>query len=123
MRVRYTLIVVAAAGSLLAAACGGDDGGKDSGATTIAAVTLPAVVTAEPNIVIKGFAFTVTPAKAGTITIRNDDSSPHTVTADDGAFSVQVDPGKTATIDVAAAGNYAFHCNFHSSMKATLVVA
>ena len=73
MRVRYSLVLIAAATSLLAAACG-DDSGKASTATT-----LPAVVSAEPSIVIKDFAFTVTAAKAGTITIRNDDSAPHIV--------------------------------------------
>jgi plastocyanin len=122
MRLRHAVLAAAAAFSpLLVVACGDDDGDDAGSATTIGAVTIPA--TLEPQIVISGFAFKVSPAPAGTITIRNDDSTAHTVTADDGSFSVSVEGGETATIEIAAAGSYAFHCNFHSSMTGTLVVA
>ena len=70
------------------------------------------------------FSFHVTPVAAGsTVTVKNDSSSQHTVTADDGkSFDVTIDPGKTATFPAPAAGTYAFHCNIHSFMKSSLTV-
>ena len=49
--------------------------------------------------------------------------APHTVTADDGSFDTgKIDPGASATITVDTAGTFAYHCNFHPSMKATITV-
>ena len=110
MRLRVALFGLALVGATSLAACGDDSGSK-------AANTTPA------SIVISGSHFTVSAAKAGTITIRNDDGFDHTVTADDGSFNVVVPGGSTKTIAVAKAGSYAFHCNIHGSMKATLVVS
>jgi plastocyanin len=90
--------------------------------TSGSSTTASAQASTTPAITIKGFAFTVTPAKTGTITIKNDDTTKHTVTADDGSFDVDVPAGGTATIDVPKAGSYPFHCKIHPSMKATLVV-
>jgi plastocyanin len=129
MRVRYvTLAVLAAATPLVAAACGGDDSGDSNSSPTAAVTTAapadsaPAAPADEPTIVISDFTFNVVEAKAGTITIRNDDGASHTVTADDGSFDVTIAGGETATIEVATPGSYSFKCKFHSSMKATLVV-
>jgi plastocyanin len=46
------------------------------------------------------------------------------VTSDDGtSFDVKVAGSGTATFTAPSkAGTYAFHCNIHSSMKATLTV-
>jgi plastocyanin len=107
------LLGLALVGATSIAACG-DDSGSKSGTTAPAA--------APAAIVISGSTFTVNAAKAGTITVRNDDSFDHTVTADDGSFDVVVPGGSTKTIEVAKAGSYPFHCHIHSSMKATLVV-
>ena len=53
-------------------------------------------------------------AKVGQpITITNNDDFPHSVTAKDGSFDVQV-PGKgTATVTVPKAGNFPYSCNLH----------
>jgi plastocyanin len=57
----------------------------------------------------------------GTIELENSSGAPHTFTADDGDFDVDIDDGGTATVDVPAEpGAYAFHCNIHASMEATL---
>jgi plastocyanin len=57
------------------------------------------------------------------VTITNNDSVTHTVSANDGtSFDVTVDAGKTATFTAPAAGKYAFHCKIHTRMKATLTV-
>jgi plastocyanin len=58
---------------------------------------------------------------SGTIELENSSGAPHTFTADDGDFDVDIDDGGTATVDVPAEpGEYAFHCNIHASMEATL---
>jgi plastocyanin len=121
MRSRFVIVGLAlGAASLLPLASGGDDdGGSDDAATTTAA---QAPSTSDPTIVISGFAFKVNAASTGTITVRNDDTADHTVTADDGSFSVNVPAGETATFDVGTAGSFEFHCNFHPTMKGTLVV-
>ena len=83
----------------------------------------PAASTAQITI-DSSFTFHVTPVTAGsTVTVRNDASVTHTVTADGaGGFNVTVDAGKTATFTAPAAGTYPFHCNIHSSMHGTLTV-
>jgi plastocyanin len=77
-------------------------------------------------IMIKSFAFT-TPmsVKAGsTVTVMNEDSETHTVTADSGnAFDVTAPPGKTVTFTAPSRpGTYPFHCSYHSEMHGTLHV-
>jgi len=122
VRIRHVALgIAAAAAALVPLACGDDSGDDSSTATTQAAGTQPSA-TSEATITIENFEFKVLPAKAGTITIDNKDSAEHTVTADDGSFSVNV-PGKsTATIEVDSPGTYPFHCNIHSTMKGSLVV-
>lgn len=133
-----TLAALALAATGLAA-CGDDDetttptaATGSTAADTSSAATEPSAtepVTTEPVtgplIVISGMAFQVPDeVPAGTvITVRNDDGVPHTVTADDGSFSVEVPAGGTATFTSPSAGSYAFHCNFHPTMTAELQVA
>ena len=80
---------------------------------------------AKADITIENFTFTASPVKVGsTVTVQNNDSVSHTVTADNGAFNVTVHSGSTATFKApAAAGTYKLHCNIHSSMHATLTVS
>jgi plastocyanin len=58
------------------------------------------------------------------ITVANHDSTAHTATADDGkSFDTgNIDPGATATITLAKAGTFKFHCSIHPFMHGTLVV-
>jgi plastocyanin len=77
-------------------------------------------------ITIKSFAYTV-PAHVSPgerITVRNQDSTAHTVTADAGhAFNVTVPPSATATFTAPAkAGTYPFHCTYHANMHGKLTV-
>ncbi len=78
------------------------------------------------KITIKGFSF-----KPGKLTVKvgqkivvtNNDSTPHTVTADKGAFDTKdIKGGKSATFTVKKAGSYPYHCEIHQYMKGTLVV-
>jgi len=123
MRKRIVLISLVAVAALAVGACSSSKGSSSSSTTTsVPSTAASAQASATPAITIRDFAFTVTPAKTGTITIKNDDTRKHTVTAEDGSFDVEVPAGGTATINVPKAGSYPFHCKIHPSMKATLVV-
>jgi plastocyanin len=79
-------------------------------------------------IMIKNFAFTgPASVKAGsTVTVMNEDSEAHTVTADSssGGFDVTVPAGATKTFTAPAKpGTYPYHCNYHSNMHGTLRVS
>lgn len=58
-----------------------------------------------------------------TVSIVNEDTAAHTVTADDGSFDVDVDGEGTATFDAPAeAGDYAVVCEIHPAMEMTITV-
>jgi plastocyanin len=111
------------------AGCGDDD--DDEPAATSGGTSAPAGTdgTAAPaggsGLTISGFAFPagVSGAAGATITVVNDDPATHTVTADDGAFDVEVGGGEQADLVLPdEPGTYAFHCNIHGSMQGSLVV-
>lgn len=127
MRVRSILFGLLATTALLVAGCGGDGDGDSAPDTTAAPTGEEATgedeTGEEADIVIDDFAFTVESVETGTITIRNDDSASHTVTADDGSFDVEIAAGDTGTIEVDEAGSYPFSCTIHPDMQATLEVS
>lgn len=66
---------------------------------------------------------TLTIAAGDTVTWRNDDDRPHTVTAGDGSFdSGNLDPGQTFTMTFASARSVGYVCAYHDDMTATLTV-
>jgi plastocyanin len=62
--------------------------------------------------------------KAGdSVTWTNNDSAPHTVTSDSGAFdSGQLSQGAKFTQKFDKAGTYSYHCTNHPSMTAKITV-
>jgi plastocyanin len=53
-------------------------------------------------------------AKVGDkITVTNADDAPHTLTAQDGTFNVDVPAHGTATLTVPAAGQHPYACTYH----------
>ena len=48
-----------------------------------------------------------------TITVTNNDVTPHTVTAKDGAFNADVPANGTATLTVPKAGSFPYDCTYH----------
>lgn len=76
--------------------------------------------------------FTFSPSsltiKVGTtVTWKNTTQAPHTITSDDGTTfnsgdSNPVNPGASFSFTFTKAGTFAYHCNFHPYMKATIVV-
>jgi plastocyanin len=77
-------------------------------------------------VTIAGFAFSpasLTVKVGDAVTWTNNDSTTHTVTADDGSFSSgDVAPGATFSFTFKKAGSFGYHCSIHPSMTATVVV-
>jgi plastocyanin len=120
----FTLLSTAAVAAVLATGCG-DDGG--SGASAGAAPSAGASSGTPSGITISNFKFSPSTlqVKNGTrIKVANDDSTTHTVTADDGhSFdSGDVNSGASTTIGAPAAGTYSYHCTIHPFMHGKLVV-
>lgn len=83
---------------------------------------------AAATIVIKDFTFrparlTVTPGAK--ITVRNEDSAPHTVTALNRMFDTgDITGGRTTTFTAPPkGGTYSYICTIHTYMKGVLVVS
>ncbi|WP_202552395.1 cupredoxin domain-containing protein [Ginsengibacter hankyongi] len=59
-----------------------------------------------------------------TVTWKNNDGYAHTVTSDDGTSfnSGNIGGGASYSYVTKTAGTFAYHCNIHSGMTATLVV-
>ncbi len=82
------------------------------------------------TVTIKDFKFdpaTITVAPGTAITVTNQDSAGHTLTAlapNAGAFDTGLlEQGKSATITAPTTpGSYPFHCDVHPTMTGTLVV-
>jgi plastocyanin len=119
----YTLLSTAAVAALLATGCGGGSSGPSAGA----APSTGGSSGTSSAITIDNFKFSpaTLQAKNGAgVKVTNDDSTAHTVTADDGhSFdSGNVDSGGSKTITAPAAGTYSYHCTIHPFMKGKLVV-
>jgi plastocyanin len=127
---RRTAVAVLIALAFLAGACSSSS--SKSSATTLApsggtsaTTSGGSTSTSGATIVIKNFSFHgPLTAKAGaTVTVSNQDTTTHTVAADNGTFDTKdIAPGTTATFRVAKAGTYKFHCNIHNYMTGTLTI-
>jgi len=96
-------------------------------ATGIAALaTAASVVAADTDVTIANFAFAPDPVTVNvgdTITWTNNDSAPHTATADDGSFDTgQLAQGDSGDVTFDTAGSFAYHCSVHPNMTGTVVV-
>src|SRR5215207_6346775 len=77
------------------------------------------------TIVVDGMRFTpasLTVKRGDTIVWRNDDLVPHTATARGVFDSATVGAGKTWRYKATAAGEHAYICTLHPTMKGVLVV-
>lgn len=92
-------------------------------AALVAMLAAPAFA-AEHAVAIKGMAFVpavIEVAAGDTITFTNEDAAPHTATADDGSFDTgRLNKGQSATVTIGAAGEFAYKCLVHPSMKGTV---
>lgn len=135
------LLAAATALALAAAGCGGgDDAGapeRDEGAAS-SSTTAPVAdyggaggspdggATGAGTIVAVDFSFEDAAVAPGDdLVLRNDGDATHTATADDGSFDTgEVGGGETSAPATAPEepGDYAFRCQIHPSMTATLTV-
>jgi len=106
-------------------ACGSDDDKTDTG--DAGATTTGAGEAAEEYVVVaKDFSLTdLTVGPDEEFTLDNQGESLHTLTADDGSFdSGEIAAGSQSDplTPPAEPGSYAFHCEIHEAMTATLTV-
>ena len=80
----------------------------------------------EHFIDISGMAFsesTITISIGDIITWTNQDSAPHSATADNGEFdSGTLNNGESFTFIFNTTGTYTYHCSIHNGMTATIIV-
>ena len=134
------LCMVALSALVILAACGGSSTNTGSGTTPTTAITSTPTATATQAsnaqtvmiITEVGGSFAFSPAtltiKAGTtVTWKNNTSVSHTVTSDDGksfdsGTSNPIAAGATFSFTFTKTGTYAYHCEIHPFMKATIIV-
>ena len=121
---------------LLVVGCGSSTTTTTSGAVTTAPETATTasggasttVAGGATALAVQMMNFSFQPAsltvKVGdTVTWTNNDSTAHTVTADDNSFdSGNIDPGATYKHTFDKAGTVPYHCSIHSSMTGSIVV-
>jgi plastocyanin len=123
------------------AGCGGDDGDAAADTTTTgassggnaeddygSATDDGSSSEADGAVVAQGIAFAndLTVEAGAEFTFDNQDSTAHTLTADDGSFDTGAVPGSSQSDPIAApldAGEYPFHCEIHPVMTGTLTVS
>lgn len=127
-RIGMAIVLAALAfGLLVLAGCASGGASSTSGASSSSASTgTGSSGSSGDKVNIASFSFAPTDllVKPGTkVTWTNNDSVPHTVTADDGSFdSGQLSPGASWSHVFSAAGVVAYHCSIHPSMTAKVTV-
>jgi len=106
---------------------GGDEGASEEESTPAASSdTSGEAAAGESAVEIANFAFSpdsVEVAAGSTVTWTNNDSTAHTVTADDGSFdSGNLDSGATFSQKFDTPGTYTYHCAIHPNMTGTITV-
>jgi plastocyanin len=121
MKLRALLVPVLLTLALGLSACGGGDGTDET--TTIGGGNGDAATEVE----IVEFTFDPDPIEVEVgddVTWINEDSAPHTATADDGSFDTgTLDKGKLASVSFKEAGTFPYFCEIHPTMHGTVEVA
>ena len=93
--------------------------------TTTAAPATPTTIP-PVAVTIQNFAFipaSVTVPAGTTVTWTNQDSAPHQVASDTGAFSsITLGQGGKYSFTFTSPGTYPYHCSIHTFMKGTITV-
>ena len=84
------------------------------------------IVPVSRNVSIQSFSFSspvLTIKKGTTVTWTNQDQTAHTVTGDNGGpNSPSLASGDSYSYQFNNTGTFSYHCKFHSSMQATVIV-
>ncbi|WP_326710683.1 cupredoxin family copper-binding protein [Streptomyces sp. NBC_01474] len=132
----HTVLIVAALCLVTTlTGCSGSGDGSPSSSSPPASPSAPASASplssesgkGEVKVTIKGFAFhpaTFEVSPGTKITVTNEDSATHTLTADDKSFDTgDLAQGKSATFTAPSKpGSYSYICTIHTNMKGTLTV-
>lgn len=101
-----------------------NEAGDDSGGANASAPSGDAVRSAKVEIV--DFAYEpdpITIEEGGKVIWQNEDSAPHTATADDGSFDTgTLEEGKLGSESFKEAGTYQYICSIHPDMHGTVEV-
>jgi plastocyanin len=129
---RPILLVGLLACAAALAGCGGSGSSPAASAAASASAPSEAATSEAPvagggdAVTIQNFAFgpaSLSVATGTTVTWTNNDTAPHTATADDGSFdSKSIAPGATFSQAFDTAGTFAYHCSIHPNMTATIEV-
>jgi plastocyanin len=115
-------VVIAVGATLIILLTSGPTGGSSSQASSAAGGAAGSGTAVE----IKGFAFgpdTLNVKQGSSVTFTNDDSAPHTATADDNSFDTgNLNQGDSKTVSFSAPGTIAYTCAIHPFMHGTIVV-
>ena len=129
MRLKAFAILALAALSIALASCGGgsDDGSSASTAEPTSSEPAPSGDAARAEKVeIVEFAYQPEPVVVevgGKVTWRNEDTAPHTATADDGSFDTgTLERGKQKSETFKEAGTFPYFCEIHPTMHGTVEV-
>lgn len=110
------------------AAAAGDDAAEGEATPDDATAEADAgdAAAGEEAVAIASFAFgpdELTIPVGTTVTWTNEDSAPHTATAEDGSFdSGRLERGDSFSYTFEEAGEFAYFCDIHPNMKATITV-
>jgi len=121
-------IIAVLAALTTVAACGSDSGGGGAppATGTESASSGSAPAGGGSTVEIMNFMFmpgSLTVPVGTTVTWKFDDSTDHTVSADDNSFaSSPMANGQTFTHTFSTAGTVAYHCSIHPFMKGTIIV-
>jgi plastocyanin len=121
-------IIAVLAALTTVAACGSDSGGGGAppATATESASSGSAPAGGGSTVEIMNFMFmpgSLTVPVGTTVTWKFDDSTDHTVSADDNSFaSSPMANGQTFTHTFSTAGTVAYHCSIHPFMKGTIIV-
>jgi plastocyanin len=95
--------------------------------STLAAdtVTKAVTITTDSNGVFTFQPTTLNITVGTTVTWRNTTQAQHTATSNDGTTfnSGTINPGSSFNFTFKNKGTFAYHCNFHPFMKATIIVS
>ena len=120
------LVTVLAVLGVVAACGSGSSGGATPSPSPATVSTGSGAAGGGSTVEIKNFMFTPTTltVPAGmTVTWKFDDSTQHTVAANDNSFtSSALANGQTFTHAFSAAGTVAYHCSIHPFMLGTIIV-
>src|SRR5215210_8372048 len=122
---------IAVAQSVLDGTVGTNQGATQPAAVPAETTTAPAESTAPaPNstmtVDISNHAFNpaqLNVAQGTTVTFVNNDTEPHTATADNGLFDTGVlQPGSSFDVFLDGSGTVTYHCELHPDMQGSIVV-